>query len=265
MKKKTKKLLNEIRSLNFSDKLKADKLFEEGIELYEGGEVNSAMQSLKKALNLSKKIQHWFGASVCLYNLGIAFTSLRDLPSALSSFKESQKIADEFGFVGLQMNAPKQIGDIYIKYGQYDLAVRYLMAAIQVAQAIGEDSELSRLTDRLDIIFYYQGRYQEAIHNHSKGLLIARNKSDLNLEMICLINLANAYQAISNYNYSIDLYNQALQASQSQEKRDLSAESEILGNMGATYHYLGNEKLAIYYSSPIWFMKRIRIDAFLGN
>lgn len=244
---KRKNTLKEISSLNLSDKIKADRIFKTGVRLYEIGEVDLAIQNLHEALSLSRKIGYWFGVSTCLYNLGIAFTMRGSPKRSFNAFRESQKIATDFGFIDLRMQASKKVGDFYLQNGDYKLAEYYFRISSKIAKERQVNSELAKTIDRLGVIYYFQGRYQEASEQHAQALKIAKGENDKDLEAISLNNLANVHQAISNYKYAIEIYEQALQASYSRKERDLFMESEILGNIGSTYHYLGDEESAIEY------------------
>jgi tetratricopeptide (TPR) repeat protein len=132
--------------------------YREGMRLYKAGQVDDAIEEMKKAVKIKPD------APAILYNLGVMYIGKGDYPKAMQSLKDSLYYIKETGFTKLNLamysdayvGSLVNLGLIYSRIGMYNEAVEALEEAIQFRP---EDQDANR---NLGTVYYLMGDMEKA-------------------------------------------------------------------------------------------------------
>ena len=264
-------------------KAQADQLFRQGIEQYQQGKLDAAIESWQQALSLYRQLQDREGEGVALGNLGATYLSLGNYSKAIEFLEPFLAIAKDTGNQLGEAQALGNLGIAYKELGEYEQAIAAHQNALALMQTLknrqGEGQVLGNLgnayealgdyknaiasyqqsltiaqevNDRigegaalgnLGAVYSNQGEYDQAIESYQQSLAIAKAIGDRYGEGSTLNNLGSAYQAQGDSAKAIEYYNQGL--SIAREISDRKLEGEALGNLGIAYEDLGDYDKAI--------------------
>jgi len=151
-------------------KVSAERLFQQGNEQYQKGQLEAAVQSWQQALTIYQQLQDRLGEGTTLGNLGAAYISLR----------------------------------------MYNKAIECLQPFLVIAKTRGDRQGEAQALGSLGIAYKTLGNYEKAIEFHQQALAIMRELNNHQGEGRVLINLGNAYEALGNYDKAIASYEASL-------------------------------------------------------
>jgi len=144
-------------------------------------------------------------------------------------------------------------GNAEMRQGEYEMAEKDFLAAIDIAKEMGEDKELAKIHTGLGNVYFYKGAYDKAITHLNKSLKMSRDNGDLGGEASTLNSLGIVYLNKGDLETSLDHYNKSLEISEKMgDKRDINS---TLNNIGTIYLKRGEmEKAKEHYkrSLEIW-------------
>ncbi|MEG4105910.1 CHAT domain-containing tetratricopeptide repeat protein [Microcoleus sp. S13_C5] len=263
-----------------------DRLLRQGLQQYETGQVQAALNSWQQALQIYRALKNRLGEGATLAFLGNAYRFLGNYAKAIEYTQQSLAIAREIKNRGMEGFPLRILGKTYLSLGNYAKAIEYAQQYLEIAREIqdreGEGTALGilrvayldlgnyakaleysqqsvaiarEIKDRqsegealidLGLTYLYLGNYAKGIEYSQQGLAIARSIKDRRGEGIALGNLGGAYLYLGNYAKAIEYFQQHLVIARS--IKDRKSEGEALGNLGAAYSFLGNHAKAIKYA-----------------
>jgi len=227
-------------------KTEADRLFQQGFQQYETGQVPAALNSWQQALQIYRALKNRQGEGRALGNLGGAYISLGNYAKGIEYSQQSLAIAHEIKDRNEEGRALGKLGVIYAYVGNYAQAIeysqQYLAIAREIKDRLGEGNALGNLGGA----YISLGNYAQAIEYSQQHLAIAREIKDRNGEGRALGNLGAAYINLGNYAKVIEYSQQHLAIARS--IKDRLGEGTALGNLGVAYLSLGDYAKAIEYS-----------------
>ncbi|MGP1385356.1 MAG: CHAT domain-containing protein [Thainema sp.] len=243
-------------------KTEADRLFQEGLRLYQVGSFQQSLQVWQQALAIYREIGDRQGEGVVLGNLGIAYASLGNYEQAISLYEQRLSVIREIGDRQDEAITFFRISEVYLSLGEYQKAFEILQATLAISREIdnlvGEASTLSNI----GAVYFALGEFEEAIVFYDSALEILQELEDQNGIAIVLNNLGEANRRLGISSKSLSFYNQAL--SIFNETGDAQAEAKVLNNIGNIYSDLGNHQLAVRYYEDSLRIKR-EINDLLGE
>ena len=228
-----------------SKKKEADRLLNQGTELFQGSQFEEALKSWQQALKLYREIKDRLGEGNALGNLGSAYDALGNYPKAIDYQEQRLAIARE---IKDRLGEGKSLGNLGLAYyslGNYPKAIDYHEQSLAIAREIKNRLGEGQSLENLGLAYYSLGNYPKAIDYHEQRLAIAREIKDRLGEGKSLGNLGIAYDALGNYPKAIDYHEQSLAIKR--EIKDRLGEGHALGNLGNAYDALGNYAKAIDY------------------
>lgn len=243
-----------------------------------------------KALSLVKAGGHNKDLAMIRYYSGCIYLSQGNSKKALDEFIQSYKLAEATGDLDLKAHVNSSFGVIYQQQNQIDSALAYYKKSYDYFGKTNNNTEFSMTgSQNIGNILLSKGSYAEGQSYLKRALELAKQRKDLNAEMIVLGNIANGYQregkpALAEFyatelvkdaekaGYVLqELYGKALLATikldeqnydeaieQSKEALALSEQSKIFSFVVALYETLvrgyelkGNYKQAYHYKNTL--------------
>ncbi len=223
----------------------ADRLFNQGNELFRVSQFEGAFQSWQSALNLYREVKDRPGEVAALGNLGNAYIRLGDYTKAIECHEKSLSITREIKDRLGEGKSLGSLGNTYYFLGKYARAVEYLKQSLDIAREIKDRRSEGAALGNLGSAYYALGNYAKAIEYSEQHLVMTREIKHRIGEANALRNLGSAYYALGNYSKAIEYYEQSLTIAR--EIKDRLGEGQSLGNLGSSYFFLGNYSKAIEY------------------
>jgi tetratricopeptide (TPR) repeat protein len=237
-------------------KAEADKLFAEGLKLYNSSQYSAALKSWEDALKIYTEIRDHAGESNSLGSIGNVYHSLGEHQKALDYFQQSLTIAKEIGDRSSISRTLNNIGFIYKSLGEHQKALDYFQQSLTIAKEIRDRYVIRQSSLNIADVYYHLGKYQKSLEYYQQSLSL--NKEIGNRAGITgsLLGLGNVYHNLGEYQKSLEYYQQSL--SLNKEIGDRSSISGSLGSIGNVYKSLGEYQKALeYYRQSLTIAKEI--------
>ncbi len=225
--------------------VEADRLFRQGIQQNQTGQLPAALNSWQQALQIYRALKNRLGEGAALGNLGAAYSSLGNYAKAIEYSQQSLTIARELKDRKGEVAALGNLGAAYIK-GNNSKAIEYSQQSLTIAREIKDRQAEGVTLGNLGAAYQSLGNYAKGIEYSKQSLALAREIKDREQEDRSLDNLGSAYLFLGNYTQAIEYSQQQLVIAR--EIKNRRSESAALGNLGAAYIALGNYTQAIEYS-----------------
>lgn len=221
----------------------ANYLLQEGIEQYQAGQREAAIQSWQQALTIYRELRDYQGEADALIYLGKAHRSLGKLTQAIEYYQQHLELARKLDDLWGEGAALGNLGLVYYDLGEYATAIEFHQKSLEIGQKIGDSQIEANALANLGIAHRILGDYVEAIDYFKKALVITQELNNPHNTGIILGFLANAYAAIGYYDQALEYQEQSLNIARKTENRQ--GEGTALANLGATYADLGKYDNAI--------------------
>ncbi|MEG5174585.1 CHAT domain-containing tetratricopeptide repeat protein [Microcoleus sp. B3-D7] len=223
-----------------------DRLFQQGKQQYQTGQLRGALNSWQQALQIYRALKNRPGEGGALHSLGLAYLSLGNYAKAIEYWEQSLVIAREIKNRQLEGAALGNLGAVYVDLGNSAKGIEYTQQHLAIAREIKNRPSEGAALGNLGAAYSYLGNYAKAIEYTQQKLAIAREIKDRRGEGVALANLGLAYSYLGNSAKAIEYTQQGLAIAR--EIKDRRGEGVALGNLGVAYSYLGNWAKAIEYS-----------------
>ncbi|XP_068759724.1 tetratricopeptide repeat protein 28-like [Montipora capricornis] len=214
------------------------------------GNLKQAIEYHHQDLSIAKEVGDRAGEGAAYGNIGNAYQSLGNFKRAIDYHHRLLSIAKEVGDRAREGATYGNLGNDYqtIEYHHQDLRI-----AKEVEDRAGEGRAYFNLANAYDSL----RNFKQAIEYHHQHLSIAKEEGNRAREGAAYGNLGNAYQSLGNFKQAIVYHHRRLSIAKevgdragegaAYEVGDRAGEGAAYGNLGTTYHVLGNFKQAIEY------------------
>jgi len=205
----------------------------------------------KKALDLSKKINHKIEEGNAYLNLGNACILLGNYPLALENFANAQNVFESETNTDNHKNtaiknglarAYGSIGIVFSEQSNYAKALQYHLKAVKIYEEIKDEVRVARIYNNIGIVYKSQQEDFKALDYFIKAQKIQEKIGDNSLGIITT-NIGNIYLKQKNYPKALEYYNEAL--SIFEKKPDARGLGELLNNLGTYYKETKNNEKAL--------------------
>ncbi|HBK62916.1 MAG TPA: hypothetical protein DD000_05125, partial [Cyanobacteria bacterium UBA11166] len=242
----------------YATRVAAQKLFDEGMELFEQGTAESLQQAIGKwedALPLYRELGDRYWQSFTLTWIGSIYDDLGEKQKSLNYYNQAlpliQSLGDPVGEAAILNN----IGKLYIELGQKQKALDYLNQALPLFQAVNDKAYEASTLNNIGAIYDDLGEKQKALNYSNQAILLFQAVDDKAGEASALNSIAAVYSDLGEEQRAIDYYNQALSLRRS--TKDKGGEAVTLNNIGRIYNDLGENQRAIDYFNQSLLLSRI--------
>lgn len=142
--------------------------------------------------------------------------------------------------------------------------IKDLLVALQIFEDLRHLKGQMRALNLLGIVYFYFGKYEQALTYFSKGKAIARDINDLFIEASILNNIGEIHRQLEQYEEALVYYEEALVMSES--LHNLNNIAGILLNIGHIYNSLNqNAKALVNYQESLKYSRRLGDKILIGE
>jgi len=228
-------IFQEIDQETGARELKAESLYRIGINYYNLGEYDKALDSLQQALPIFRELGDRQCETESLSMISFIYEELREYRKAIDSFQQALPIFRELGDRELEAESLYKIGINYYNLEEYSKALDSLQQALPIypdaidafQQALPIFRELGR----------HKNKYK---YDKACGLEATNPISNRSFEAITLKQIGIVYADLRRYRKALDFFRQALEIYQEvkdcvREHGDRQLEAESLFDLGDIY------------------------------
>jgi CHAT domain-containing protein/uncharacterized protein HemY len=233
----------------------AERLFEEGMKLYQERSAESLRQAIQKwqeALSLYRVLNDKKNEAKTLVWIGFVYNSLGEKQKALDFYNQALPIFRTVGDRSMEATTLNNIGGVYDDLGEKQKALDYYNQALPILRAVGDSEALRRnrggeaaTLNNIGGVYDDLGEKQKALDFFNQALPILRAVGDRRGEAITLNNIGRIYHGLGEKQKALDFFNQALPILRAMAVVDRSMEATTLNNIGGVYDDLGEKQKAL--------------------
>ncbi|NMG21424.1 CHAT domain-containing protein [Brasilonema bromeliae] len=253
-------------------KIEADRLSNQGVDQYESGQFQKALEIYKKALVIYQEIGDKENISNTLNSLGAVSRELGQYPQALKFYQQALTISrkvdvgkvpdtEEQNNTGLILN---NIGLVYQSMGQYSQALEYYQQSLSLMQKIEDKLGVGTAFNSIGGVYYERGQYSLALKFFQQALVNVQKAKDPIEEANNLNKIGQVYSQVGQYSQALKFYRQALEISK--KNNDKLGEGTILNNIGFVYNVMKKYSQARdYYQQALAVFKKTDAQPNIGT
>jgi len=223
----------------------AEKLLQQGTQLYQAEKFEAAIQVWQQARKASQQRQNRSQEGEILAHLGMAYVRLERYQDAIAVLEDFSAVAQAVPNRTVEAQALGNLGIAYKGLGQYAKAIATHRQAGKLMLALGDRQGLGQVLSNLGNTFEAVGDYTNATAAFQQSLKIAQQTGDRIGESIALGNLGAIYADQGKDQEAIALFQQSLDLAKA--NNHLPGQTSALLNLGSTHHSLRQLEAAIAF------------------
>jgi len=241
------------------DRAAAERVFQEGVQLYQQGTAESLRQAIVKwqeALKLWQQIDDKGWEAITILRIGRVYDLLGEKQEALKYYNQALTLFHAVEFRRGVATTLNNIGTVYSSLGEKQQALKYYNQVLPISRAVGDKEGEAGTLNNIGTVYDSLGEKQEALKYYNQALPISRAVGDRKLEATTLNNIGNVYDSLGEKQQALKYYNHALPIFR--VVSDNGGEAGTLNNIGFVYSSLGEKQEALkYYNQVLPIMRAI--------
>jgi CHAT domain-containing protein/tetratricopeptide (TPR) repeat protein len=239
-------LNGETASLNLpaAPELEADRLFQQGTEQLQRGQLQDALQTYQDVLYLRQTVGDRAGEAETLNQMGFTYRQLGDYEQALTFHQQALDLATTSHERAIAAESLHQMGAVYANLGNYDLAWEFYQQALPLRREVGDQIGEGRTLNNIGNLYADQGEYAQALQIYQQALTIRQDVGDRPGIGRILNNIGNVQRQLGNYDQALAAYQQAIGMLQDAGGDRLSL-GRTHNSLGVVYEQLGEYDRAL--------------------
>jgi len=226
----------------------ADKVYEEGVQLYNQGTgeaKRSAIVKLEEVLKLYRQAGDKERESLSLLGIGRIYADLGEKQKALEYYNQSLTLIRETGYRLGEVVILNNIGLVYSDLGEKQKALEYYNQSLSLKRAVGDLGGEAVTLYNIGSVYSDLGENQKALEYYNQSLPLSRAVGDQGEEAVTLTGIGSVYLELGENQKALEYYNQSLLLSRA--IGDRRREAHTLYNVGNVYAALGEKLKALEY------------------
>ncbi|BBD59196.1 TPR domain protein [Nostoc sp. HK-01] len=226
----------------------AERVFQEGVELYQQRTAESFKQSIAKfeaSLKLWQKVGDVKQQAVAINNLGFLYDLLGDKQQALKFYNQSLPLSWQVGDKAQQAITLSNIGGVYSALGDKQQALKFYNQSLLLSQQVGDKTQQATTLNNIGTVYSALGDKQQALKFYNQSLPLSRQVDDKAQQAITLNNIGTIYDDLGDKQQALKFYNQSLPLLR--QVGDKTQEATTLNNIGRVYSALGDKQQALKF------------------
>jgi CHAT domain-containing protein/Flp pilus assembly protein TadD len=216
----------------------ADVLSEAGYQLWQQGDLQTAMELLNEALRIRRAEGDERGIAEDLMGIGVVSTELGLYDQALDAYDTALSFYRENDIRAGEATALNNMGAVYDSQGFYARAAETYEQALVIRRELGNLDTIATTLHNLGQVSVNRGQFNDAIANFEQALDLRQQVGNQREAATALQSMGGAYSFKGDYRQALSLLEQALSIHESLGDRiGVIADRQIIGT---TYLQLGD-------------------------
>jgi tetratricopeptide (TPR) repeat protein len=159
----------------------AERLFEEGMTLYQQGSAESLRQAIQKwqeARLLYRAVGDRSMEATTLTGIGVVYDDLGEKQKALDYYNQALPILRAVGYRRMEATTLNNIGGVYSALGEKQKALDYYNQALPIRRAVGDRGGEAATLNNIGGVYSDLGEKQKALDYYNQALPIRRAVGD---------------------------------------------------------------------------------------
>ncbi len=237
----------------------AERIFEDGIKIYQQGEVESrreAITKLAQALKLVREIGNKRWEAITSLGIGRVYHDLGENQKALAYYKKAMLLHRKLGDKSGEAQTLNNIGAIYSSLGEKQKALSSYDQALPLFRGLSEIGGEATTLNNMGALYSDLGEKQQAIAYYEQALPLRRGVEDKDGEAITLNNIGRVYSYLEEKQKALSYFDQALPLFRKLGNK--IGEAQTLNNIGAVYSDLGQKQKAnAFFDQALWLHRAV--------
>jgi len=201
----------------------ADKLYKEGVQLYNQGTASakrSVIVKLEEALKLYRQAGDKRREPLSLLGIGKVYGDLGENQKALEYYNQSLSLFRAVGDRSGEAVTLYNIGGTYSGLGENQKALEYYSQSLSLSRAIGNRSGEALTLNNAGLVYSELGEKQKALEYYNQSLSLFRAVGDREGEATALNNIGLVYSELGENQKALEYYSQSLPMTRAVGDRD---------------------------------------------
>jgi CHAT domain-containing protein len=182
------------------NKAVADTYLNLGLQKYDLGELQEALQYWERALNIYQAINDLNGQAHILNNLGeLHFRNLGEFETAIEFYQQAASIYQTIGIYGGQAKALFNLGEVNTFVGQFEKAIEYYQEVLSIDEEIGYRQGVAQALGNIGNNYICLENASLGVDYLQQAINVARELGDRQIEANALGSLGSLYMSQRQY------------------------------------------------------------------
>jgi tetratricopeptide (TPR) repeat protein len=125
----------------------------------------------------------------------LAYAYLYSKPdTALLLSQQALSISKKEGYTKGEAASLNQIGNVFMKIGNYPKALEALLLSLKKSESIGDKAAIAKATSNIGTVYSAQGDYRQSLNYTFKNLAFVKSLGIQSRVVISIINLGDTYE-----------------------------------------------------------------------
>ncbi len=214
-------------------KAEADKLFQDGVQLFRRGEYPKALQTYQRVLEIRRKLGDKAGIGQTLNNIGQVYNGLLQQEKALEVLQQALTIRREIKDRAGEGETLDNIGGVYLALSQDEKSLETLQQALVIRREVKDKAGEAVTLSRIGLTYSFLKQQDKGLKLLQQALAMHRELGDKYQEGLTLFRIAGTYSNIDDYPNALDWLNKALAVNR--EVGNRAWEGRTLQQIGSIY------------------------------
>ncbi|WP_121069328.1 tetratricopeptide repeat-containing sensor histidine kinase [Maribacter vaceletii] len=203
---------------------------------------------VNEAVDIAKEIQWDWGLVVSLRQKGVNYYVQRDYLSAVDTWQEALKIAENKNVKDKLLIASiyNNLGNVHADFKQYAKALENYKQCLHISEQVGNKENNINALSNIGYVYVDLNKIEKGIVYFNKALLLAKDESNKRLIASIIKNLGDAYKLKEDYNKALSFYEES--AKIAEDIKDKYVASSALNSISELHIKLGKYDEAQVYS-----------------
>jgi len=178
--------------------------------IYRMTEPKRAIDHMKTGLDIAEKNQFGCIAGKALADIGALYWRLSNFNLAFDFFIEAGHVFDQEGDLAGNARILTSIGVIFSQQGHYDRALEYQLQALELFEDIDSLALSASVHNNIGMIYLEKGDYDQAEYYHRKSLEIKKTYDDFTGKGFSYNNLGTIRKQQGEFEEALEYFNKSL-------------------------------------------------------
>lgn len=149
-----------------------DDLKEEGLKLFQRGELDNAVSTFETAVSAYAAAQNPVGQAEMLNNIGVIQRMRGNHEESLEAFTTANQLCQQANDVNRRAQVLGNMGDLYAGMGDKETAARYYSDSAELFAQCGDAQKQSQVLKALSLLRLRQGHWTNAMMHMESSLSV---------------------------------------------------------------------------------------------